>query len=137
MKKSLLTFTAMGALLACAWFPPASQALPAQRYEMEYTQGRPLMVIRFNQRSVYFEKQLYNTVSRALQAKSTVMFDLVAVAPARGDARQQAALKATNAQNGGKVVKVLRDMGVPQSRMTYSQTVDPSLDFGEVRLFVR
>lgn len=91
----------------------------------------PLMIIRFNQRHVYFERSLYNVVSKALEVKSSVMFDLVSMVP--GSERGAAAAEG----NLGKVVSALSEMGVPRSRLSISRQDAPNLEASEVHLFVR
>jgi hypothetical protein len=89
----------------------------------------PLMVIRFNQPRVYFQRPLYNAVSKALQAKNTVMFQIINYAPAGAEAKADRDLQA--------VLASLNQMGVPPSRIAVSNQEDPSLRFSEVHLYVR
>jgi hypothetical protein len=105
--------------------------------EYSYTSERPLMVVRFNQRNVYYERSLYGAVSKAVQVKPAVMFDVVAVSPISRDRDAQQRLEQTTSRAGQRVLESMREIGVPNSRMAYSQTSDPSIAFPEVRLFVR
>ena len=105
--------------------------------DFAYTVDKPLTVIRFNQRVVYYERPLYGAVSQAVEAKPTVMFELVAASPVYGSASEQKKQREMTGQAGGRVLKTMRDMGVPQSRMSYTLVQDPSLEFPEVRVYVR
>lgn len=84
----------------------------------------PLMVIRFNQKNVYFAKPLYNAVSQALDAKPNARFDVVSVT-AGGP---------TGEHNLGKVVATLNEMGLPASRYSVTRrTANVAAD--EVRIY--
>lgn len=109
-----------------------SEQANAQSY-----QDTPLMVIRFNQPNVYYEQALYGAVSRAVEAKPAVRFELVAVAPETSseDFNQKAA-NATQ-QNLNAVVSSLTRMGVPQQRIRVTHRNSPSVTAGEVLIFVR
>ena len=108
----------------------------AQSYESA-SRGKPLMVIRFNQRNVYYDRQLYNAVSQAVQVKPSVMFDLVAVSPQVEGRAEQQRYQAATAQHAARVAKSLRSIGVPQSRFTVRQAVDANVGASEVRIYVR
>lgn len=82
-------------------------ALPAF---LAYGGSAPLVIIRFNQPQVSYERPLYNAVSRAAQVKPSVMFDVVATAKDEETAQTY----------GQKVVQSLNRIGVPASRITFS-----------------
>ena len=89
----------------------------------------PLMVIRFNQPRIYFQRPLYNAVSRALAAKPSVMFNLINYVPTKDNGAAQRDLQA--------VLNTLNEMGVPSSRVSVNSQQDPTLRFSEVHLYVR
>lgn len=136
--REILLFMLLAAVVAGHAVSSHAQTLPGRPdVDVAYTYDKPLMVIRFNQRKVYYEKSLYNTVSKAVVVKPTVMFDVVAVSPVLGDSSEQQSFADATANAGNRVMKTLRDIGVPQSRMSYSQITDANIEFPEVRLFVR
>jgi len=124
---ALLASVACGAL-------PLVAAEPA--YEVEYTNEKPLIVVRFNQRYVMYERPLYNTISSALSAKADAMFDVVCITPKAHDAHDQTHYNQVAQQNCHKVLGTLQEMGLPQSRMNVTNASD-SVAFNEVRIFVR
>lgn len=98
---------------------------------------QPLMVIRFNQRTVYFEKPLYNAVARALEAKPEVMFNVVSLVPSRGEQGPSDAAKDRAEANLGKVVRYLESIGVPKSRFGVERQDGGPIGSDEVQIFVR
>lgn len=103
---------------------PAYQGASADHY------STPLMVVRFNQRKVYFERQLYEAVSRAVEAKPSVRFLLVSHVPQYGSSD-------TAERNFNKVYRTLTDMGVPASRISSERFADGAITESEVHVFVR
>jgi hypothetical protein len=117
-------------LAVLAVFPLLTAVVPAPaQAQMADHTTTPLMVIRFNQPRIYFQRPLYNAVSRALQAKPSVMFNLINYMPKTDDAKAQQDLQA--------VLNTLNEMGVPRSRIAVSNEADPSLRFSEVHVYVR
>ncbi|MBN8530531.1 MAG: hypothetical protein J0L97_01540 [Alphaproteobacteria bacterium] len=120
--------------LVCAALMGLS-ALPAAAEPVEPGYGqfaaqeatRPLMVIRFNQRNVYYQRPLYNAASRALQIKPDVVFSVIATGPDENGIGNR----------GGEVVQALAGMGIPQRQIQYSAKIDPQAASPEVRIFVR
>lgn len=97
----------------------------------------PLIIIRFNQRNVYFEKPLYTVVSKALETKPSVMFDLVLVIPTYGEAAKDERQAKIARANANKVVTTMRKMGLPASRITVTEQQSPVAESDEVHVFVR
>ena len=97
----------------------------------------PLVVIRFNQRSVYYEQQLYNAVSRAVEIKPSVRFELVSYMPHTGnpDADQRLANQATT--NLQRVANSFIEMGVPRQRLTITSEPRRNMRYDEVHVFVQ
>lgn len=91
---------------------------------------RPLVVIRFDRPDVEYQQALYTAVNRALEVRPQATFDLVAVAPARGNTTQAQ----RNAEN---VLRSLSNMGLPANRVSMSAMSSPSAQNNEVHLYVR
>ena len=98
---------------------------------------RPLVVIRFDRANVQYEQPLYNAVSRALQRRPNAMFDLVAVAPNRGNAARVALSAGTSKKNAETVLRSLSDMGLPLDRVRLSALTSNTAATNEVHLYVR
>lgn len=118
-------------LLALAVFSVAQPVLA----EMPGT--RPLVVVRFNQARVYYEQSLYQAIAKAVEAKSSVMFDVVSAAPSTGNAAVDVQWQQASEQHTQQVVASMQRMGVPRSRMTISAQPQPGLTADEVRIYVR
>jgi len=114
---------AMAFILAFAGFAAAQQ--------------EPLVIIRFNQPRVYFEKQLYGAVSKAVAVKPQVMFELVSFVPTRADSKQNSGWEVTARQNAQTVMNSLKRMGVPASRVSYRAEPAKNAPYDVVYLFVR
>lgn len=92
---------------------------------------KPLVLIRFNQRTVMYERPLYIAVSRALQTKPTARFDIVSVVP-------QNSLYVNRAPaNLNRVVATLVEMGVPQNRLNIRRQLNAPVETDEVHIFAR
>lgn len=98
-------------------------------------ESKPLVVIRFNQPRVYFDKQLYSAVSQAMAAKPDVMFDVVAYAPLTGtDAVDEQWIK-TASRNTQAVVASMQKIGVPMQRMRITGQAQQGIRFDETRIY--
>ena len=95
------------------------------------------MVIRFDRTNVQYEQPLYNAVSRALQRRPNAMFDLVAVAPNRGNAARVALSASSSKKNAETVLRSLSDMGLPLDRVRLSALTSNTVETNEVHLYVR
>ncbi len=93
----------------------------------------PLVIIRFNQRHVYFQRPLYTAVSRALEVKPSARFTMVSVVPTHGGERKYRAAET----NFSKVVQYMREMGIPQSRITVNRRSSNAVKTGEVHVYVK
>ncbi len=141
MNPKCLTILLSLSLTITAAFPltsaQAQVGMDRSDVEFAYTDERPLVVVRFNQRNVYYERSLYGAVSKAVQVKPSVMFDVVAVSPIGRDRETQDRMKQLTARAGQKVMGSMREIGVPNSRMSYMETDDGAIEFPEVRIFAR
>lgn len=97
-------------------------------------QRQPLVIIRFDRANVDYEAILYSAVSQALERRPNAAFDLVAVAPASGNAT-------TNAQRARRyaeqVLRSLTNMGLPPDRVSIAATASSQAVVDEVHLYVR
>ena len=124
--------------LAANYAPPLDVPTAPSVAAPALNQTMPLMVIRFNQQVVvYYDRTLYTAISKAVEAKPTVMFDLVSVVPESGDAGRDARLAQTAENNLGKIVNSMNQMGVPQSRLTITRRPVSGAASSEVQIFVR
>lgn len=120
---SLLAVTA--ALLA-----PATPTL-AQSY-----QDTPLMVVRFNQPRLNYQQSLYNVLTRALETKPDVFFNVIALVPQVGNPSVDQKLQADAQGKAGGLVGEMVRMGIPQNRLrvTYQKA---GVEYPEVHVFVQ
>lgn len=97
----------------------------------------PLLVLRFNQERIYYQQPLYTAISRAVQAKPGVMFNIITLIPQTGDARDNQQSTVAAQTNTNMVVRDMVKMGVPQSRIRVSYQNGSNLDSSEMHLFVQ
>ncbi len=96
--------------------------------------SQPLIIIRFDRPNVDYEDILYETMAAALDRRPTATFDLVAVAPATGNAQ----LNANRARRyAEQVLRSLTNMGLPVDRVRLSATASPQVQVDEVHIYVR
>ena len=101
------------------------------------TGRRPLVVIRFDRTTVPYEQALYNAVSKVLERRPDAIFDLVAVAPSRGDEATVALNSSKSRRNAENVLRSLVDMGLPPSRVAVSGKTASTANVNEVHLYLR
>jgi hypothetical protein len=99
--------------------------------------AKPLVTIRFNQPRVYFDKQLYAAVSQAVAIKPDVTFDVVSLAPATGNPQIDVQWQQVASHNTQAVLAVMRNIGVPLSRVRVTGRSQAGLAHDETQLFVR
>ncbi|MBM3617341.1 MAG: hypothetical protein FJX23_02215 [Alphaproteobacteria bacterium] len=97
----------------------------------------PLLVVRFNQDRVYYQQPLYNAVSRALEAKPSVLFNIVAVVPQTSSESANQQAQANTQARAGQLVGEMVKMGVPQSRLRVSYQKSTFAQTPEVHIFVQ
>ena len=101
------------------------------------TAGAPLVVIRFDRTNVDYQQILYTALNQALQSRPNAGFEVVAVAPTRGNAAAVQIAQTTARRHAQDVMRSMTDMGVPATRMGVSSATDPAAASSEVRVFVR
>lgn len=132
MKHSFLFLFASA--LACASIVSSAQATDTAE-SAHFAQETPLMVIRFNQAQVDYPMPLYNTISSALQAKPSAVFDIVSVAPYAKTTHNQPYYNQVAEQDTHKVLQTLHEMGLPAQRVSMVSAVD-NVSAPEVRIYV-
>ncbi len=94
-----------------------------------------LVVVRFNQPRVSFERSLQTAVSRALAIKPDATFDVLRSVPAVSSRPQKQAERDANLQLA-RVITAMRDAGADEKRIRlHTETVE-GLGSVEVRVFV-
>lgn len=130
-KRDMRIILIVSLLLATLITPPLARPVFAQASAA--STDIPLVVIRFNQRKVYYDQQLYNAVSRAVAIKPTVMLELVSFLPTSGN-------RSTNEQlaqrNLSGVIQSLNKMGVPRERIRVVQENSAAIRYHEIHLYV-
>ena len=111
--------------------PAAAAPAPA------LAQGRPLVVIRFDQPNVRYEQALYTAISRALERRPQARFDVVAVTPNSGTPAEVARAEAGAKKNAQDVLRSLTNMGLPSTRVALSSAQNTNAASNEVHIFVR
>lgn len=119
----------LSAATVCA-LATAAHAQGASHYDT------PLMVVRFNQGRVYYQQPLYSALSRALEAKPGVMFNIVSLVPETGDKRTDKKLAEDARRTTGVFVSDMVKMGIPQNRIHVSYEGNRGVESNEVHLFV-
>ena len=100
-------------------------------------QRQPLAVIRFDRENPQYEQALFTVVGAALERRPNAAFDIVAVAPAGGDAARVALDTSRSRRNAESVLRTLTNMGLPADRMTLSATSSQQAQVNEVHIYVR
>lgn len=126
--KHLLRAAACAVMLSTAALPSVAAA---QTYA-----DTPLMVVRFNQDRVYYQQSLYSAVSRAVQAKPSVMFNIITLIPQTGDSSFDKKSTVAAQTNTNALVRDMVQMGVPQNRIRVSYQNGSNLQSSELHLFV-
>lgn len=143
MRNTAITLAALAAVMASvgAGGDASAQALRLPPGAMGEgaapAASQPLVIIRFNQRTVYFQRQLYNAVSRAVAVKPSVRFDVVSLVPTYGADRSDSRNARAAEANLAKVVRALNEMGVPSERLTVKSENSDAVESSEVHIFVR
>ena len=144
--KEVMTFSykiIMVLLATClALTPITAMLVPGQARSMPLAAAiaaneTPLVVIRFNQSRVYFEQPLFTAVSRAVEVKPNVRFNLVSFVPATGDARRDQAMQQQASRNVSRVAQVIREIGIPETNIHVSREWAQGITHDEVHIFVQ
>jgi len=93
-----------------------------------------LVVIRFDRANIDYQAILYSAVSQALERRPNAAFDVVAVAPAAGNAQLNASRARRYAE---EVFRSLINMGLPPDRVSLAATSSAQVQVDEVHVYVR
>lgn len=104
---------------------------------MAQASTEPLAIVRFNQARVYYQRPLYQAVSRAVQVKPSVLFDVVAISPKVKDSNVNARLQKQTQARGQEIVSALQGMGVPADRIHLLMKESAAIPTSEVHVFVK
>lgn len=96
----------------------------------------PLVVIRYNQPRIYYDKQLYNAISKAVKIKPSVTLSLVSFIPENGSEDRRERVKNLAEKQLSKLMVDLRKMGIPRDRISVSKEYVPDARYHEVYLYV-
>jgi hypothetical protein len=96
-----------------------------------------LVTLRFNQPRVHFEKQLYTAISKALEVKPDVTFEVVSLAPTSADAKRDAAWQSVAGHNTRAVIAAMQQMGVPAERISVTGQAASGIAFDETHVYAR
>jgi hypothetical protein len=94
--------------------------------------GTPIVTIKFDHAHATYDQELYSALSQALATKPSASFDVVGVAAAETKLAQNSAVHDARA-----VMRAMRQMGVPPSRMAVSASTDPAISSSEVRVYAK
>lgn len=124
-------------VLAQATYQPMPPSPPMQAEQPSYASSTPLVVIRFNQRKVFFEQQLELAAQRAMDVKPDVVFDLVSMVPISADPALAQRIANVAASNLRLVVDALAKAGVSPDKINPRSQGAQGYSFDEVHVFVR
>jgi len=108
--------------------PAPAPAAESGGYSALTESRTPLVILRFSQRNLYYEHALYNAVSKAIETKHDVTFDVV-LRPGNGST--------ANSPTQQKVLDSLRRMGVPPPQIRAATGPGSGQRYDEVHIFVR
>src|SRR6202008_2136567 len=94
--------------------------------QMASAAGAPLVVVRFDRPNVDYQQILYAALNQALQNRPSASFQVVAVAPNRGNAASVQNAQSTARRHAEAVMRSMTDMGVPATRVGVASTTDPA-----------
>jgi ABC-type glycerol-3-phosphate transport system substrate-binding protein len=97
----------------------------------------PLIVISFASAPPDYADPLRQAVRAAQARKPDIIYDVVGVAPARGDAVAQADGLLVSSDNASAVMRALIADGVPAARIHLGARTEAGLTAREVRVYVR
>lgn len=99
--------------------------------------SKPLVVVRFNQPTVHYQKALTNAVQRAMALKPGAMFNVVSYVPYTADPLiNQRYLSVANAHLRD-VSDTFMQMGVAVDKIVLSTELESQLKDDEVHVYVR
>ena len=127
--------TAFMANAIAADAPMAAPATPAAPLAAPQPtdQEKPLLVIRFNQHRVYFDRALRQAVGAAERTRAGVHYDVLSLLPQTANAQMEQEAKGQLAD----VLKVMMQSGVMQSRIRAQMKLSPEVTSHEIQIYVQ
>jgi len=114
----------------------AAAPQPAPPATQDAEPRTPLLVIRFNQQHVYFDRVLRQAVDATEKTKAGAVYDVVSIVPSGGSREQNERISADAADNLNAVVQQLQDLGVQPSRIQASTQSSTAVTAQEIDIFV-
>jgi hypothetical protein len=99
--------------------------------------GRPYVVIRFTEDAPDYEPTLAEAVRLAVARRPNVAFDLVAVTPRAGTAKDLEDDLAQARTQAAAVMQSLIDLGIEPDRVSMLSWTGQPTDVNEIRLYIR
>ena len=117
---------------------PASSPAPSKALAAVKLDGKPLMVIRFNQNHVYYESALTKVIQTSERTKPNLVYNLVSVLPniSTLPADQQAKILSRSNENMRSVATLIQQLGVPADRIHVAKQEFP-VKAQEIKIFVQ
>ncbi len=128
-----LSFMFGACLLGCI---SAVTLRPVEAQAQAY-RSKPLIIIRFNQPVVHYEKALQSAVLRAMQAKPDIRFTLISFAPAYGNTATQAQLAERAATLVNQIAAQIAASGVSSDRIEIVTRGSAAITHSEVHILVQ
>lgn len=115
---------------------PSFAAENGEQFAMNSPSQTPLMVIRYNQSKVFYQRQLYNAVSRAVSIKPGVMFEVVSFVPSTGDSGRDEVQAARADQQMKALLADMNQIGVPAQRIHATREAASDAKQHEIYIYV-
>ncbi len=100
-------------------------------------QDTPLIIIRFNQDFVKYEKSLHKSVSAALQVKPSTFFDIVSLVPHANKSGKDKEARKTSEALTAKIVQNIKGSGVSEDKIRVTYQDNPGVQSPEIHIFAR
>ncbi len=136
-KKQQQTRPAVAATTPSPSFTPPP-VMPQNTFQpAQFSSSDPLMVIRFNQPSVYYHASLYNVIKKALEIKPSANFEVESLIPSTGSESKDTESKRVALENGKKIMESISTIGLPSDRIKINYKGSNEVINNEVHIFVR
>lgn len=130
----LIAFFGAGSLSAVS--PAVAQGYDQGVLAVNATSQTPLVVIRYNQPKVFYQRQLYNAVARAVAIKPDVVFEVVSFLPGAGPSSQSEAAASRAQQQTAALLNDMTNMGIPPQRIRVTREAAADARQHEIYIYV-
>jgi hypothetical protein len=96
----------------------------------------PLMILRYNKPRIYYSRQLYQVISRAVEIKPSVVFEIVSFIPKQPYESRREKMENEAKQNVNQLIEHMKEMGVPRERITVTRQQVDDGRYHEIYLYV-